>query len=60
MSDVQGPVRDVGIALAKATPPLTVYALTLNEWVAVATILYIIMQGAYLVWKWRRDARRPT
>lgn len=42
---------------AKASPPLTVAALTLNEWVAVATIIYIALQAAYLIWKWRQGAR---
>ena len=43
---------------AKATPPVvittavTVGGLTLNEWVAVATLLYIVLQSGWLVWKW--------
>lgn len=51
--------RDVGVALAKLSPPVTVAALTLNEWVAIATIVYLVIQIAHLVWKWRRDARTP-
>lgn len=35
----------------------TVYGLTANEWVAVATISYITLQAAYLIWKWRKEAK---
>lgn len=31
--------------------------LTLNEWVAVVTIIYFIVQIAYLIWKWRKEAK---
>lgn len=48
--------RDVGVAVAKAFPPLTVWSLTMNEWVAIATLLYIALQAAYLAWKWIREA----
>lgn len=48
-------MRDLGLEVTKASPPAIVAALTLNEWVAVATILYIVLQGAYLIWKWRRE-----
>lgn len=47
--------RDVGAASLKAAPPFTVWALTLNEWVAIATLGYVALQAAYLVWKWRRE-----
>ena len=30
---------------------------TLNEWVAIVTIIYILLQAAYLLWKWRREAK---
>lgn len=49
----------------KATPPATVTAiswmngLTLNEYVAIGTLIYIGLQAAYLVWKWVREARKP-
>jgi hypothetical protein len=52
--------HDLGVAGLKLAPPLTVYALTLNEWVAVATILYLVLQAAHLVWKWTREARAPA
>lgn len=45
----------------KATPPITVsvvaftQGLTINEAVAYATLAYIAMQAAYLLWKWWRE-----
>lgn len=50
---------DVAVVAAKVSPValVTVTGLTLNEWVAVVTIAYIVIQAAYLVWKWRRDFR---
>lgn len=41
----------------KSTPPAVVAWLTLNEWVAVATVVYIIVQAAYLLRKWWREER---
>lgn len=34
-----------------------VSAVTMNALVALATILYIALQAAYLIWKWRREAK---
>jgi hypothetical protein len=54
---------DVATEGAKAAPPLVVTALTmiqgwdLNHWVAAATLGYIGLQAAYLVWKWRQQVR---
>lgn len=52
---------DVTVASLKASPPIAAMAfgLTLNEWVAVATIVYLALQGVYLIWKWRREAAKP-
>lgn len=52
--------HDVSIETAKAVPALigaTFAGLTLNEWVAIATLLYIILQAVYLVWKWRKQIK---
>jgi len=49
---------DVIVEAAKAAPPVvittavTAGGLTLNEWVAIATLLYIVLQSGWLVWKW--------
>lgn len=48
--------RDIGSAVAKTLPPAAVWTLTANDWLAVVSILYVLLQAAYLIWKWRRDA----
>ena len=47
----------------RVSPPVTVSAasimgLGLNEWMYIATILYTVLQGSYLVYKWRRSHKR--
>lgn len=42
----------------KAAPAVagTVYStVTLNEWVAIATLIYILLQTGYLLWKWHKE-----
>lgn len=29
---------------------------TLNQVLALCTICYVLLQAAYLIWKWRREA----
>lgn len=49
---------------AAATPPAVVSVVATAQgwssatWVAVATVGYIVMQAAYLAWKWYREYRR--
>jgi uncharacterized membrane protein len=48
---------DVLTEAVKAAPPIAITTaavggLTLNEWVALATLLYIVLQSGWLVWKW--------
>lgn len=55
--------REVGAEAMKAAPPigavtLTVAGFGLNEWVLLATLAYILLQAAYLLWKWARDWKR--
>jgi hypothetical protein len=33
-------------------------AVTLNDAVLIATLAYIVLQAAYLIWKWVREARK--
>lgn len=47
--------HDILIEAAKAAPALTMSAITLNHLVAIATILFIVLQAAYLVRKWMRE-----
>lgn len=52
--------HDAAVAAAKLSPPAAamMFGLTLNEWVAVATIVYIILQAAYLAWRWTNEWRK--
>lgn len=49
---------------AKSAPPIAVSLasflgnLSLNNIIGVATLVYIVLQAAHLVWKWRRDIRK--
>ena len=58
VSDHHSLVQDVSVAAVKVVPPATIYALTLNEWLAVAAIVYTVLQTAHLVWKWAGEWRR--
>ncbi|WP_084025432.1 hypothetical protein [Bordetella flabilis] len=58
-------VDELGTEALKATPPVVVTAAMSsgwwsdpNHWVIAATLCYIALQSAHLVWKWRREARR--
>lgn len=47
----------------RAAPAVTMSAasflgLGLEQWMYVATILYTILQGSYLVYRWRRSHRK--
>lgn len=50
-------VKAAGVKTAVGGLGAATSALTLNEWVAIVTIVYFIMQIAYLGWKWRRESR---
>lgn len=53
-----------GAAVLKTAPPVAVAtgsalgAIDMTWWVGVVTIGYIVLQGAYLIWKWRRESRK--
>jgi hypothetical protein len=50
--------QDFAVEAAKGAPAVAgaiASILTLNEWVAVATGLYILVQIAYLLRKWWRE-----
>lgn len=60
MSKTSIQVVDGGLRVA---PPVTLSAasimgLGLDEWMYIATILYTVLQGSYLVYKWRRSHKR--
>lgn len=53
--------QEVAIEGAKSAPPLSVVAadqlgaISVNKYVAMATLVYVIMQAAYLGWKWYKE-----
>lgn len=56
---------DVLQAAGKSAPPVLyvgvqLAGISLPDWVAIATLVYIVLQAAYLIWRWRRQARRHT
>lgn len=42
-------------AKAAATAAAAILGLSLDTWVKIVTILAIMLNGAYSLWKWRRD-----
>lgn len=55
--------REMGVAAAKVSPPASIviahgFGLSLSDAMYLATTLYVALQGAYLIWKWRREARQ--
>jgi hypothetical protein len=54
-----------GAAALKSAPPVAVIAASTSgaidmTWlVGAVTIGYIILQSAYLLWKWRRESKKP-
>lgn len=50
--------NDVATQVAKAAPAVAgavASSLTLNQWVAIATGIYIVIQCLYLIRKWWRE-----
>jgi Phage holin T7 family, holin superfamily II len=57
---VRGDVTEEKIAIAKTAPSIlgaTLYGLTLQDWVAIVTIAYVILQAGLLVPKYWRMIR---
>lgn len=47
--------QDIIIEAVKAAPAVTMTAITMNDVVAFVTIIFIVLQVAYLVRKWMRE-----
>ncbi len=51
---------------AKAAPPVAAavgaatHSISINHVVGAVTIAYVVLQAAYLIWRWRRDHRRDV
>jgi hypothetical protein len=56
--------HEIAQEIAKAAPPVTVtswawfHGLTISDLVGWATLAYIALQSAYLLWRWIRQIRR--
>jgi uncharacterized membrane protein YfcA len=55
-------IAEAQSAAAKLTPPAMVAGASVAgwgpaEWMYVLTAAYVVLQGAYLLWKWRREAK---
>ncbi|UFN41244.1 hypothetical protein LPH57_11570 [Xylella taiwanensis] len=48
----------IGMAVAKSAVPVSVTVLTSDVIIEVATCLYILLQAAHLLWKWRVDWKK--
>lgn len=48
-------LHDIAVQVVKASPGIALTGITLNQIVAVVTILYILLQAAYLIRKWIRE-----
>lgn len=55
--------REVGVAAAKLSPPAAIYAGSVvwgpQEWSYVGVGIYAVLQSAHLIWKWRKEAKKP-
>jgi len=53
-------VQGVSSTPAWAAVMTWLFGVTLEKWVAVCGLVFLVLQAAYLVWKWRRDHRREA
>jgi hypothetical protein len=55
--------QDIVKEAVNSAPPVAVagsawlFGLTLNDWVAVGTLVYLAVQAGYLIWRWLKEAR---
>lgn len=47
--------QDIIAETIRATPGIAMTGLTLNHWVGIATICFIVLQAVYLIRKWVRE-----
>lgn len=56
--------HDIGVAVLKVTPPVTVAVATtagsINpQWfVVIPTAVYVVVQTLYLLWRWSKEFRK--
>ena len=42
----------------KLAPPVAVAAWTMNDWLILASLAYLALQAAYLIWKWHKESKQ--
>lgn len=55
--------KDAVLQTLQATPAVTaVWAvindLSIENWLGISGIIFLVLQAMYLMWKWRRDIKR--
>lgn len=56
--------QEIAQEAMKATPPVAVAlaghfaGMTLQDWVLIATLVYVVLQAGHLLWKWYREIKR--
>jgi len=54
--DMKFEIQNQTVNAVPALGGAMLYSITLNEIVAIVTVIYIVLQMAYLIWKWHREA----
>lgn len=49
---------EVQVSVLKAAGGWAVYGITLNEWVAIATFIYMVAQTVVLILRYLRETRK--
>lgn len=58
--------QDIAGALHQITPgavtagSFRIAGLPLSDWLVLASMAFVALQAAYLIWKWRRDSRQEA
>jgi hypothetical protein len=55
--------HDVMKSAAEASPPvayasLHMFGVSMPDWVAILTLVYVLLQIGHLMWRWAKSARR--
>lgn len=56
--------HDTAVQIATAAPSvlavvwIKILGLSINDWLGLFGIFFLVLQAGYLLWKWRRDIKR--
>jgi protein-S-isoprenylcysteine O-methyltransferase Ste14 len=51
-------INDIGVSALRTSPPFALYAFNPSDVLVWLGILSALLNIAYLIWKWRREARK--